>query len=495
MTDVTTTRRASLIGFFSLLLIIDWLFYFRHAGHFFQGDTVFLLNHRVSSLRGLLHEFVVLNQSGWFRPLAFHLFESTLYPVAGLNPIPYHIVIYALFFGLTVSVYKLALVLTNRYLAAGLATFFFTIHTANAFTTYDMGFMPDLLCGLFYVCATLAFLRYLQTGSKNGYRLSLVCFVGGLLSKEPAVTLPGILFLAAIMFRSAPKSVRERLIFAIRSIVPHALILVVYLAYAVGYLHVGGITLSRLFDPSQKAASGDYAPVLNGGGILTDAGLALTWAFNIPSGWWGQWQPLTPWMITYLRLFRALVLVLAVISLITPERKIILFGVVWFWLTILPALPIANHFFPYYVFLPIVGLSIMVGLEFAIVYDAVWRIRPALASAMLIVIFGGVLYVTNRSVRGDIRDNWVLGHSSRVAAGTLNDLKHFYPEVPAGITLYFADASEPIWWEHDFGGLIRMAYGNDQIVTLYQSQGDALPTKDVAVFAVHNGHLTASTRP
>ena len=62
--------RLKIIAFFVLLLIVDWFLYFRHAGHFFQGDTVFLINHHAASFSGYWKEFTSLSLSGWFRPLA-----------------------------------------------------------------------------------------------------------------------------------------------------------------------------------------------------------------------------------------------------------------------------------------------------------------------------------------------------------------------------------------------------------------------------------------
>src|SRR5262245_14435942 len=83
---IQPSRRVQVAGFFALLLVVDWVLYFRHAPHFFQGDTVFLLQHRAASLSAYLQEFVVLNPSGWYRPLANELFESILYPFVGLHP-------------------------------------------------------------------------------------------------------------------------------------------------------------------------------------------------------------------------------------------------------------------------------------------------------------------------------------------------------------------------------------------------------------------------
>src|SRR5262245_28410264 len=124
-----TQHRLKIIVFCAVILVVDWFLYFRHAGHFFQGDTVFLLNNRASSVSGFLNEFIELNRSGWYRPLTNELLESILYPMAGLNPIPYRIPVYVVFIAVTAGVYALVLQLTRRHLAAAIAAFFFTIHT------------------------------------------------------------------------------------------------------------------------------------------------------------------------------------------------------------------------------------------------------------------------------------------------------------------------------------------------------------------------------
>jgi hypothetical protein len=185
---------------------------------------------------------------------------------------------------------------------------------------------------------------------------------------------------------------------------------------------------------------------------------------------------------------------LIAVTLIRPERKIILFGLAWFWIALLPALPIATHFVPNYLFVPIVGLSIVVGVVFYIGYDALRSIQPLAAAASLVVVFAGLLYVNSRSIRDDIRDNRILGASARLASDTLTDLKRLYPTFPAQTTWYFADADESLQWEHDNGGLLKMAYGDENIKAIYASQGVSLPSAgDVTVFDIRKGHLFPRT--
>src|SRR5439155_18031906 len=160
------------------LFIVEWYLYFRNATHYFQADTVFLLYHRATTLPEFLREFTRLQLSGWYRPLSHQLFECFLYPLLGLNPVGYRVPVYALFIANTAAVYALSLKLLRRHLSAALGTFFLAIHTTNAFTTYDLAFMPDLLYAFMYVCAVLAYIQFIQRGSKAVYALSIACFVG-----------------------------------------------------------------------------------------------------------------------------------------------------------------------------------------------------------------------------------------------------------------------------------------------------------------------------
>ena len=97
-------ERAVTILFFAFLFVVDWFLFFRHIEHFFQADSVFLLNYRATSVFGYVMQFGRLSASGWYRPLTQGLFESVLYPIAGLNPVPYRLPVYAIFIGCTILV-------------------------------------------------------------------------------------------------------------------------------------------------------------------------------------------------------------------------------------------------------------------------------------------------------------------------------------------------------------------------------------------------------
>ena len=463
------------VGFFALLFVIEWFLYFRHAAHFFQGDSVFLLYHRPQSFIDLLQQFIRLHASGWYRPLANDVFEYALYPFFGINPIAYRIPVYAFFIGNTIAVYALALAVTRRELVAVIATCFLAIHSVGGLVTYDLGFLPDLMYGFFYLLAVLAYVRYLERGSKPALAASLAFFVASLTSKEAAVTLPGVLVVLYFVVNPKPGSLPARVVSAFKACSAHILLMVVYLAFVLGYLNVQNFSaIASVERPRDQDAAG-YRLALDDT-VLKNADLALTWAMNIPRGYMGEARQLTPGMLTFLKVFRIVLAVSTVFLLIGRDRMKAIFGISWFYLALVPSLPLVDHLLPNYLLLPLAGLSIVVGMAFTQLYDAARRLRrlaPAAAPA-LVAIFAAMLYVCNHGIQNDIRENYLLGGSAGVAAASLKDLKRLYPTLPPDVTLFFEDREQPLVWEHSSGGLLKMAYNTKDVSALYASRGDAL---------------------
>jgi len=463
--------------FFVFLFVVEWYLYFRSAGHYFQADTVFLLYHRVTNLPQFLRQFTQLQLSGWYRPLSHQLFEYILYPYLGLNPVGYRIPVYAIFIANTAAVYALGLALLRRHLPAAIGTFFFAVHTTNAFTTYDLGFLPDLMYAGFYLCAVLAYIRFLQRGSRPSYALSIACFIGSLLSKEAAVTLPIVLCLTYLFLTPATDSLRVRLYGGARSTAIYAAIGSAYLVFVLGYLHVQEFDIAKLFNKPEAASNGSYHLVFDRT-IASNADLAASWAFNMPRAWQGGFRRLPQGLVTFLSFFRLVALGLTVVLLLSPARRIVGFGVAWFLVTVLPALPLANHFLPYYLFLPIVGVSLVIGSAFAWAADALARLHRIAAVSMILILFSGLLWACSASIHADIENHRLLGGSADIAFRSLNDLMRLYPQLPAKATIYIDDAEQPLAWDHSWGGLINMAYGRDDVTVLYSSVGDALGLSD-----------------
>ena len=227
-------------GPFALLGLTQILIFFNDPRHFFIADSLTWMGYRHHSVGEFLAGFLHVDPALLYRPLAQRAFESVLFPLAGLNPLPYRVVGFVLFFACTVAVYVLAETLTESRRIAWLTVLVFAPHLIHAFPTYDVAFTPELLFTLFCLGSAVFYVRYLRTRNRSALTISAALFVSGLLSKESAAALPFALL--AIWFL-LPRQGRGK---GWPSLLPHFAILAVYLAFAVGYLHIRQLNLDNV---------------------------------------------------------------------------------------------------------------------------------------------------------------------------------------------------------------------------------------------------------
>jgi hypothetical protein len=273
-------------------------------------------------------------------------------------------------------------------------------------------------------------------------------------------------------------------------------ILLAYLIFAIGYLEVQGFDITKLFEAPEKLQEGGYYMVIDEH-LLRNADIAMSWAFNIPRGWHTGFRDVSPGMIGFLKLFRTLVIAGAALLILSPQRTFLLLGAAWFFVTITPALPLLEHFLPYYLFLPMVGVALFIGTIGAGMYDRLGRVNRILPAITIGGLLTGMLYICSSSIQADIRKHRALGGSADLALMSLSDLKSLYTDLPPDTTIYWDDSQVPLYWDQSWGGLIRMAYGRSDVSVLYSSLGDVISPELVndrtIVLRYHNGHLADDT--
>jgi len=469
--------------FIFVLAILEYVVYFFSNNHFFQGDTIHWFYARHKTFHDFLAGFLSLDSGGWYRPLTNGSVQSLLFPALGLNPTGYRVVQYVLFLTATVAVFKLAALLTERRLAACLATLYFSLHTVNAYTTYDLAFVPEVVYSLFYVCAVFFYL-------KHRHAAALVCFLASLCSKEAAITLPATLFAIDVIFNR--KSIRRSL----ADVRTYLLVAVAYVLFVVGYLGVQRPAFQALGNGNSPDAGYRFALDKT---IGENADVAATWAFNIPREWMTESRGTTGWMLGFLKGFRIVIALLGVWILLKPERKILLTALAMFVIAVLPALPLVNHFLPYYLFLPLVGFSIAIGIILDAAYGKALSWSPSGAKLAMCATLAILFAICIASVRKDARENRMLGRSANLALNSLQDLQASHPQLNSNTTIYISNSEEPdLNWDTSQGALFKLAYSDDTINTLYWSWGEvitsaALERGPVIVMKYSHSHLTDIT--
>ena len=484
-------RLVKRFGPFALLGLAEILIFFNNPGRFFVADSLNWFAHRYRSLGDFFAGFLQVDAAFWYRPLTQRTVQSVLFPLVELDPVPYRIVGFVLFFACTLAVFWLAESLTQSRRIAWFSVLIFMPHLIHAFTTYDVAFTPELAFTLFYIVSAAFFVRYLRTKNRNALVASVILFVASLFSKEAATALPfGLLAIWFLLPRENRGSGW--------CLFPHFAILGIYLAFAVGYLHVRQIDVGYILW-GNESMSPDYSFGL-GTHILHNVGSAFSWAFGIPQGVHGYWAFSSPVQLTFLKVLRALAGLGAIGVFFSGKRNLLLIGVAWFLTALAPALLLVGHFLPYYLFAPLVGLALAGGTVLDWAYRQCSKISARVAIAVTVLLLGGWTWIHARTANVLADSHGLLGGATKTSATAMNDIRALYPTLPDGARLVLFNEDIPSAAGDQMGGvLFQLAQDNPQLRTDYVTEGLSIPPEDlhsgkVLAFKWTDGHLVDITR-
>jgi hypothetical protein len=143
-----------------------------------------------------------------WRPLYRPMGAWFLLPVLsgfGMNPAAFHAMLFAVLLASAFLMYRLSLLLRCGERAAVLIALIACYHVGLNNLYYNVGFIYDALCGLFFVAALLYYVRIRQGGLVPGWKQTTVflgLFLAALDSKEMAVTLPAVLLVYECLYQA-----------------------------------------------------------------------------------------------------------------------------------------------------------------------------------------------------------------------------------------------------------------------------------------------------
>ncbi|MDE0420331.1 MAG: tetratricopeptide repeat protein [Gammaproteobacteria bacterium] len=163
------------------------------AGGFVWDDFVFTEAPVVQAASGIWNIWFSpadIRDEGHYWPIVYTTFwlEHKLW---GLDPLGYRIVNLVLHLVNSLLVWRLMgrLSVPGAWLIAAV----FAVHPVHVESVAWIIERKDVLSGLFYLTAFLAWIRFAETPTVKGYLLALALFVAGMLSKSVVVTLPAAL--------------------------------------------------------------------------------------------------------------------------------------------------------------------------------------------------------------------------------------------------------------------------------------------------------------
>lgn len=155
-----------------------------------------------SGIRAIASSFV----EGNYHPLTIGSLALD-YHFWKLDPAGYHLTNIALHVLATLAVFQLIFLLTGSRETSAITALFFGVHPVHVESVAWVSTRKDVLYGLFYLAACVAYVRWIRAGGWAAYVGALVLFVLSALSKGMAVALP-VTLLAIDFYLGRPRNVR-----------------------------------------------------------------------------------------------------------------------------------------------------------------------------------------------------------------------------------------------------------------------------------------------
>ncbi|WP_204055777.1 tetratricopeptide repeat protein [Microbispora corallina] len=299
----------------------------------------------------------------------------------------YHFTNLVLHLANVVMAFLLVRGLTGRAFPACFTAAAFAIHPMNVDTVAWISARSTLLATLFSLAALLAYLRHLTSRRWQPLAWSVVLFALATLSKSTAVALPLVMFLVDYLQGRAPS---RRLV----------LEKIPFFAVAAG---AGLVALAMRQDVVPPHGYTVLDRVVVASSALADYLVQLVYPFHLALAYEYPGTPL-PWYLYLSPLLLAAVA--AALVAIRSSRKVVVFGLGFFAITVAPTqavLLIDNYHANRYVYLPYLGLFLIAG-HFADRALSQWNGMPRIGVIAAMAVFA-VLFATLTVVRNTAWQN------------------------------------------------------------------------------------------
>lgn len=294
-------------------------------------------------------------QSNFYRPLQLVSFALD-YSFWKLNPFGYHLTSLFLHIINSSLVYIILLAIGSSGGIAFFAAVLFSIAPVISSTTYYISARSDLLMALFLFISFLLFSKYIDT--KKGWMMVLSAgfFMLSLLSKEMAFIFPALLSLELRRRRVEGQKAD------FRAILPYMAILVVYIIGRVSVLDFNGGTRG-IVEPGFPASIPLWRRILTDFKVIPEYIELLLFPYGLHMDRFIR--PAKSLLQIDIAFYGAiLVAIFFFIKKISRTNKLVLFGAMWFLITLLPVLniyPISVFFGEGWLYIPSVGFFIVLS--------------------------------------------------------------------------------------------------------------------------------------
>ena len=309
-----------------------WMYRGAFRGYFIQDDFAWLVLSRFHSFGEWARCFVKFNPAGTYRPLSQETFFWAAQKLFGMWPVGFHILIIATHIAVAWLLYRLL----RRFVgtpAAITGAFVYAIHSTHVISIFWISAFPEPLAMMFLLASILLFIRFDCTDKRDAYILSLLAMVLGIMSKESILMLPLILAAYCLLWA------RSRL----SCTLPYFAVSGAYLLLRIAG-HVRWSPYDLGFGKQTLEALAAYVSWMGG---FSSTLMQSEFKWELPEAYFG--------------IAVGFAVVLALLILLSRNKRVALFGLLWMVFALQPVLYFSNHSYAYYLAPSLAGFSIVLA--------------------------------------------------------------------------------------------------------------------------------------
>jgi hypothetical protein len=435
---------------------------------FFLQDDFILMAGAVFDPRTSLGDFFG-SGSVQFRPLTKFLYFKVMYGLFGLNPAPYHWISMAIHLANVFLVYRLLSMFRIEREIALITTAVFALHAGFVDVVGWISCIQQLMALMFMIVALIAGI--------NGYRskrifpilLAAFAYFLALASMEQVVGLPLILA-GFVMLESSERTVGKRLVESLKVTLP---LLVIMATYLVFFAAGKGVP-----------QSGPYEFHF-GTNVVSNLLTYLDWVLNI--------SVLMPYRVnadeTGITIAHLFLLLVVVYNLAKGRHKLVVFSMIYYFLTILPVLFLDKHTFYLHNYIPAVGIIVLLAPvigDFLGMLRA-WKPRlasfagPTLVTLLAVICFTKVRANETNYISPSVElQRHFVTRRAIVAQNMFDDISRKTRASRSTKRIYLVYQGGGSWYQRNVIAAIgrengpRLLYSNPKLDVFFYTSGDTL---------------------
>lgn len=441
------------------ILLAGFLYRDSFRGYFFQDDWFSFQISKVENIQDILNFFIPRTDVIYYRPLGMQIPFFLMQKIFGINPFPYHMLIFLTHSLNIILVYKLIKLLSKNTFSGLLSAFLYGTSTVHYIPFYWFATYAFILGPTFFLSSFFYFLKAQKMNIY--YSISLVLFLFGLLTNEIVATLPIILFLYLFTFK------RDKLIFVLPYFFFSAFLFLIRFVF---------------FPP----VAGEAYSIDFGRGVIQNLKMYLLWSANwsepiteqlvklfvFQKEFVAEFRGVTIVTLTTFFIHISIILVSIIFAIKTRMKnmdKVLLFGICWYLVSLTPVLFFPTHRFAYYLPVAMVGFLLVICNYLFSLLKTLNLLNPIASYVLVGFVCLNWIVAAYTTIEFNRIAHWAPRRAA-IAKEIVQKVKLKYPALVEGqFTFYIRPTSENKLALNDKDGL-QIIFDNPLIQTVYGYQ-------------------------